>query len=148
MKKSILITVLFAFIATVAMAQPQMTKFKNVVSLPIENAYWHSDREIKLDDIQDLGDGDYSLPIKDSLVIRTNDERTKAMINNAPFGFRIIYNVQEDERRIVLWYDDDRIYCGYVYDKKIKACQRFGKTKEKAFRRGMNRFGFGFRPRR
>lgn len=157
MKRSILISVLFAFIATIAMAQPRMhvpfnndtTKYVNVVSLSIENAYWHSDKEISFEGIQDLGNGDYlfGLPQNDSIVIKTNADKTKARIVKknhflgAPFDYRFSFNVKEDERRIILYYEDNRVYFGYVYDKNFKACQPFRDVKEKEFRRGMNRFG-------
>lgn len=157
MKRFAFISVMLAFIATASMAQPRMTietsEYKNTVSLPIESAYWHSEKEITINGIQNLGEGDYlfKLPQKDSLVIKTNDKGDKAMIAKknhflgAPFDFRFLYNIKEDERRIVLWYEDNRLYCGYIYDKTLKACQPFRDVKEKEFRRGMNRFGFGFR---
>ena len=157
MKKSILMIVAALFIAMAAVAQPRpftfmhsdTTKYVNTVSLSIEKAFWHSDRDIDFEGVQVLGDGDYlfALPQSDSIVIKTNADKTKAKIVKknhflgAPFDMRFSYNIKEDEKRIILWYEDNRTYCGYIYDKNLKACQAFRDVKEKVFRRGMNRLG-------
>lgn len=157
MKKSILIALMLAFVATVSMvAQPQMhvpfnndtTKYVNVISLSLENAYWHSDKEIKVDGVQLVGDNDYlsPLPKSDSIVIKTNWDNTKAkIVKGAPFDYLFSFNVIENERRIVLYYEDNRVYFGYTYDKYFKACRPFREIKQKEFRRRMNGFGFRFR---
>lgn len=158
MKKSILITVLFAFIGTITMfAQPKImfldtTKYTDVVTLSIENRFFHTEREINFEGIQELGNGDYvhKLQHKDSLMFETNAEKTKAKIVKMnqflrlPMDRFLSFNVKEDERRIVLYYEDNRIYCGYIYDKYLKACQPFMNIKEKKFIRGMRKFGFAW----
>ena len=79
-------------------------------------------------------DGDYliSLPKGQKLVVAYNNDRTKAIIYRGfmtrhRFGhlWRTVYNVKDDEVRTILWYKDEHIYCGYIYDKKAKACQYF-----------------------
>lgn len=161
MKKSILITVLFAFIATFAFAQPRMvhpfidfSKYEKVDTLPLEMISVHFPTEIENENIAkqgvSLGGGDYMFPTlhHDNLVIKTNADRTKAIVVfksvivggrfELPIGGRYEYTIEENERRIVLWYKDNRTYCGYIYDKKYKICQCF--EERKAYRRFMRKF--------
>lgn len=65
------------------------------------------------------------IPSGNKLVIAYNEDKTKAIVLQSSFPFVRYkeYNVKEDERRIILWYDDNILYCGYVYDKKLNAAQ-------------------------
>lgn len=101
----------------------------------------------------DMGSGIYLLkmPEKHSMVILRLSEEGKAIVLHESFFisryfveptkyFRgprhnhYKYNIEENDRRLVLWYKDDRIYCGYTYDKKYKVCQYFEK-REKEWKR-------------
>jgi hypothetical protein len=159
MKKSILFIVLFAFIATFAVAQPRMhvpfnndtTKYVNVISLPIGMAYVHLPNQIEDGNLpsnaEDLDGGYYLFKLSpvDSLIITTDAANTKAKIVKksrflgVPFDGNITYNIKDDERRMILYYESKRAYFGYIYDKTAKACQYFSKKPE--FRHGMRRFG-------
>jgi len=161
MKKSILFTVLFAFIATVAMAQPRMvhpfidfSKYEKLDTLPLEMISVHFPTEIENENIAkngvSLGGGDYMFPTRhsDNIIIKTNADRTKAIIVfksivvggrfELPIGGRYEYTIEENDRRLILYYKDNRTYCGYIYDKKFKICQCF--EEKKAYKRFMRKF--------
>jgi hypothetical protein len=166
MKRSILISVLFAFIATIAMAQPQMarpqmlrpfidfSKYEKVDTLPLEMISVHFPTEIENENIAkngvSLGGGDYMFPTRhsDNIIIKTNADRTKAIVVfksivvggrfELPIGGRYEYTIEENDRRLILYYKDNRTYCGYIYDKKFKICQCF--EEKKAYRRFMRKF--------
>ena len=142
MKKSILFTVLFAFIATFAMAQPlrmarpfiDFSKYEKTDSFLLKGVY-----AIHVDSV-------FNLPTEAYLSIKTDAERKTAIVA-PPYGTPfMVYNIEENERRIVFWYQDNRIYCGLIYDKIEKVYQRFTERKKSEFNRRMH--GFGFRPRR
>ena len=40
------------------------------------------------------------------------------------------FNIDDNARRTVLWFNDKNIYCGYIYDKIYKACKYFESKKE------------------
>ena len=139
MKK--LLLMLFMAVCLSANAQPRFSEYNVVDSLPLEMVYIHLNKEIE--DAIDLGGGYYmvKMPYKDKIMYRTNSTRTKAIViyNSICFGSkRFEYNIEENEGRIILWYKDDRNYCGYIYDKKYKVCKYFESRKE--FRR-FRRFG-------
>ena len=79
------------------------------------------------------------LPHNDNLVIKTNKDRTKAIVlyNSYCFGRHLEFEVQENDRRIVLYNQDDKGYCGYIYDKYYKVAKYFESKKE--FNRFMRR---------
>ena len=151
MNKSILITALFAFIATFTFAQPKnpfidFSKYEKADSFLLEKVYVHLPVEFE-DGKQPqnstaLGSGYYlfELPHAQIMTIKTNGDRTKAVVTykslvvggrfEYPIGGRYEYNIEENDRRIVLWYKDDRTYCGYIYDKLIKVCKCFEERKE------------------
>lgn len=73
-------------------------------------------------------DGNYliALPKEMSLVVAYNNERTKAIVlNGYPWAKKKEYIVKYEGHRLVLYYKDEHLYCGYVYDEKVKACQYF-----------------------
>lgn len=134
-----LLLMLFMFVPTLLMAQPRFSEYDVVDSLPLEMVYIHLDKEIE--DAVNLGGGYYmvKMPHKDKIVFRTNSNRTKAIMiyHSICFGSkRFVYNIEENESRLVLWYKDNRNYCGYIYDKKYKVCKYFESKREfKRFRR-------------
>lgn len=142
MKKSILITLMLAFVATLSFAQPRMnprpfidfSKYEKVDSLPLERILLHFENGVDIEDAIYTGGGDYmvTMPHKDRIIIRTNADRTQAIVlyNSYCFGRHFEFNVQENERRIVLWYKGNRTYCGYIYDKVFKVCKYFESKKE------------------
>lgn len=73
--------------------------------------------------------GDYlvELPKESKLVIAFNTNKTKAIVldNGYMFGRRMEFNVKDDEARLVLFFKDEHVYCGYIYDKKTKAGKYF-----------------------
>ena len=117
-------------------------------SLKLEWAWVNVPQEIpESENVVNCGGGFYMLKLNEPryIVIRLNQDRTKAFLDNFhPMLLSREYNVFEDERSLVLWYESDRVYCGFVYNKQAKACDRFAKRK-KAFMKEFKRF---FKPRR
>jgi hypothetical protein len=125
--------------------------FTETETLPVEKVYVNLPFEIPADrmpaNATDLGSNFYmfELPHTDRIVIRTDKDRTKAVVDaksiavGGPFRFpvdhRYEYSVKEDGRRIILYYKDDRTYCGYIYDKELKVCQYFQDRKGSNLRR-------------
>lgn len=109
-------------------------KYEIVDSLPLERIMIHFNKEIDNDDFINLGSGDYLAPVphKDKFVIRFNNDKSKAIVvhNSYAFGRHYEFDVQENDRRIVLYYKDKNVYCGYVYDKVAKCCKYFESKKE------------------
>jgi hypothetical protein len=71
-------------------------------------------------------DGDYlvTLPKEQNLIFAYNEDRTKAIVlHGYMWGKRMEFNVKYNEARLILWYKDEHIYCGYIYESKLKACQ-------------------------
>ena len=150
--KKIILTFLFALIATFSFGQsPKMaphfrapidiTQYSVVDSLPLERIMIHFEKEIDNEDFISLGEGDYMAPIphKDNMVIRTNENKDKAIIvyNSYCFGRHFEFNIEDNEVRTVYWYKDKSIYCGYIYDKRYKVVKYFESRKE--FKRFMRR---------
>lgn len=151
MKKFIL-TFLFALIATLGFSQPNhvrhdfrpnidLSQYSVVDSLPLERITIYFEKEIDDDRLISLGSGYYMAPLphNDNLVIKTNKDRTKAIVlyNSYCFGRHLEFEVQENDRRIVLYNQDDKGYCGYIYDKYYKVAKYFESKKE--FNRFMRR---------
>ena len=118
-----------------------LTKYEVVDSLPIEHIMIHFDKEIDDENFISLGDGDYMAPVphKDNMIIKATSDKSKAIVihNSYAFGRHFEFNVEDNERRTILWYEDKGIYCGYIYDKTYKVCKYFESRKE--FRRFMRR---------
>lgn len=142
MKKFIL-TFIFALISVCSFSQPMqphfrppfdMSKYEVVDSLPLERITLHFEKEIDNEDFIDLGSGDYlaPLPHNDKIVIRTTSDKTKAIVlyNSYCYGRHFEFNVKDNERRTILWFENKRVYCGYVYDKKYKVAKYFETKKE------------------
>lgn len=142
MKK--LFTILLAFIVSFSYVQAQVPQrnhvrqFPNVDkmiycvidSLPLERITIYSPYDYEEgEDVIKLDDNSYlmKMPFKDKMVIATNKERTKAIIlyNSYAFGRHKEFNIKETDRRIILWYENEGIYCGYQYDKRYKVCKYF-----------------------
>jgi hypothetical protein len=134
------------FITLGMYAQPRMFDFSQYVkvdSLPLEMVYFHSDKELNGDSVIELGDGYYmaKTPFKGNLTIKTNSDRTMAIVMNRFHFDPFQYTIKEDERRIILYFKDKHVYRGYVYDKKLKAFQFYDSLKGyKKFMRRHNRF--------
>ena len=158
--KKIFITLVLAFVATLSIAQPRMmprpfvdfSQYEKVDSFLLEKVEVTLPFEIKEENLpKDAiaeGGGGYmfTLPHADKVVIKTNSDRTKAIIvrNSIAVGGRLNfifrpyeYNIEENEKRCVLWYKDDRTYCGYIYDKEFKVCKYFESRHKREFRRFM-----------
>lgn len=144
MKKFIL-TFVFVMFSVIGFAQTgfnrpffripvDFNKYEIVDSLPIERIMIHFNKEIDNEDFIDLGDGDYMAPVphKDNMVIRMNATKDKAVVihNSYAFGRHFEFDVQDNDKRIVLYYQDKNIYCGYIYDKEFKVCKYFESKKE------------------
>lgn len=143
--KKLVFTFLFALLATFTFAQmpqrmhhPRHFQMPNVDrmeycivdSLPLERITIYSPYDYgEADGIIKLGENSYlmEMPFNDKMVIATNKDRTKAIVlyNSYCFGRHKEFNIKENEKRIVLWYEDDDVYCGYTYDKKYKVCKYF-----------------------
>lgn len=139
--KKIIFTFIFAMFAIISFAQmpngprhfqrPKID-FKEycvIDTLPIERLYIYSPYDYDSSEVIDLGSGLYLInaPHKDKMVIRTNADRTKAIVvyNSYIFGRHKEFNIKETDKRIVLWYQDDTLYCGYQYDKRYKVGKYF-----------------------
>lgn len=109
-------------------------QFEVVDSLPLERIMIHFNKEIDDEKLISLGEGDYMAPVphKDNMIIRTNSDRTKAVVlyNSYCFGRHLVFDVQENDRRLILYHKDNNLYCGYIYDKKFKVCKYFESRKE------------------
>lgn len=70
-------------------------------------------------------EGDYliELPKAQKIVIAYNHNKTKAIVlHGYRWAKKMEFNVKDNEVRLILWYKDEHVYCGYIYDKKSKAC--------------------------
>lgn len=150
--KQLFLTFLFCLFTTFSFGQvPQMnhrfrpnvdlSKYEVVDSLPIERIMIHFEKEIDDDRLIDLGGGYYMAPVphNDNMIIRTTTDGKKGIIvyNSYSFGRHFEFNIENTERRMVLWYEDKNVYCGYIYDKKYKVCKYFESKKE--FKRFMRK---------
>jgi len=102
-------------------------KYEIVDSLPIERLYIHSPFDYDDETVISMGEGNYLIkaPHKDNVIIRRNRNNTKAIVvyNSYFFGRHKEFNIKENDNRLILWYEDDKLYCGYIYDKKYKTCK-------------------------
>lgn len=109
-------------------------KYEIIDSLPIERVMVHFNKEVDSEDLIYLGDGDYMAPVphKDRMIIKTTPDRTKAIVvyNSYAWGRHLEFNIREDNRHIILWYQNGNIYCGYVYDKEFKIAKYYESRKE------------------
>lgn len=146
MKKIIFIMLSMLFISIEMSAQPKMfdfSQYSNTDSLAVEMVYFHSDAVLTTEGIIDLGGGYYmaKTPFKTNFVIKTNADKTKAIVAHRFHFDPFQYTVKEDDRRITLYYKDKKVCRGYVYDKKLKVCQPFDSNKGyKKFIRRHDRF--------
>ena len=139
--RKFLFTILFTLIVSLSFAQmhngqrhfqrPKID-FKEyciVDTLPIERLYIYSPYDYDSSEVIDLGSGLYLInaPYPDKMVIRTNKDRTKAIVvyNSYIFGRHKEFNIKETDKRIVLWYQDEDLYCGYQYDKRYHVGKYF-----------------------
>ena len=159
--KKVLFTLLMAFVTIMSFAQQRMHRpfidyslYETVDSFQLEMVSVHLPFEITDENVLkngvSLGSGYYmfKMPKTDKVIIKTNADRTKAIVVyksfviggrfELPIGGRFEYNLTETDRRIVLWYKDNRHFCGYIYDKKYKVCQCFEEKKE--FNKFINKF--------
>ena len=91
--------------------------------------------------------GDYiiNLPRKGMIIVAYNKEATKAIVLKTigpQFVRHMEYNVKDDETRTVLYYKDEHLYCGYIYDKRIKAGRYFEAINEDEKEKLMERVPF------
>lgn len=148
--KRFILSLVFVLVASFGFAQaPRMSfmnrvdfnKYEVVDSLPIERIMIYFEKEIDDENLIDLGGGYYMAPVphNDKMIIRTTTDKTKAIVvhNSYAWGRHFEFNVEDNERRTVLWYEGKGIYCGYIYDKKYKVCRYFESKKE--FKRFMKR---------
>ena len=130
-----LIIVLMCLIVTNSYAQRHFrqyidfSEYEVVDSLPLERIYIYSPFDYDSDKVINAGEGNYliEMPHKDKMVIRVNKNRTKAIVvyNSYCFGRHKEFNIKDDNKRLILWYEDEDIYCGYIYDKFYKVCKYF-----------------------
>ena len=106
-----------------------ISKYEIVDSLVLERVSIYSPFDYEDDKVINNGDGNYliEIPHKDKMIIRKTKDNKKAIVvyNSIVFGRHKEFNIKENERRLVLWYDDDNLYCGYIYDKVFKVCKYF-----------------------
>ena len=106
-----------------------ISKYTVVDSLSLERIYIYSPFDYESDKIISTGEGTYliEMPHKDKMIIRKTKDEKKAIViyNSFVFGRHKEFNIKENERRLILWYEDEHIYCGYIYDKVYKVCKYF-----------------------
>ena len=99
-------------------------KYEVVDSLPLERLSIHSPYDYEDEKVINMGSGDYliEMPHKDRMIIRKTKDNKKAIViyNSIIFGRHKEFNIKDSEKRLILWYEDDNIYCGYIYDKYYK----------------------------
>lgn len=104
-------------------------KYEVVDSFPLERISIYSPFDYEGDKVISTGDGTYliEMPHKDRMIIQKTKDNTKAIVvyNSYCFGRHKEFNIKENSRRIILWYEDDDLYCGYIYDKVFKVCKYF-----------------------
>lgn len=84
-----------------------------------------------------------ALPREQNLVVAYDNERTKAIVlHGYPWAKRMEYTVKYEGYRLILYYKDKHVYCGYIYDERAKACQYFEAINESEKDRIVNRFPF------
>ena len=143
--KKLFISFALAIVSTLVFAQmpqrmhqprhfnmPDIDKMEYCIidSLPLERITIYSPYDYgETDGVIKLGENTYlmEMPFSDKMLIATNKERTKAIVlyNSYAFGRHKEFNIKETDRRLILWYEDDDVYCGYQYDKKYKVCKYF-----------------------
>ena len=64
------------------------------------------------------------------------------MLHGYAWGKRMEFNVKYEGSRLILWYKDEHLYCGYIYDNKVKACQYFEAINDSEKDRLVKRFKF------
>ena len=170
MKKFIFMTSLMLFSIT-CFGQMPVRQFINekdyelVDSLPLErfqtyvpdsnlvqNIQERFGSKVKENDIIQLGNCEYmfKLPVKDKILLKYNKDKTKAIIINSSIihgiGMHFFeFNVKDDERRQVLYYDDDNVLCGIIYDKFYRVAKYFHHEKKEVGKRQFRRMRRAFR---
>lgn len=67
------------------------------------------------------------LPRSSKIIIAYNKERSKCIVLRSGYQFmrHMEYTVKDDETRLILYYKDKKMYCGFIYDKRAKAGSYF-----------------------
>ena len=106
-----------------------ISKYEIIDSFAIERISIYSPFDYEDDKIINSGNGDYliEIPHKDKMIIRKTKDNKKAIVvyNSIVFGRHKEFNIKDSDRRTILWYEDDNLYCGYIYDKVYKVCKYF-----------------------
>jgi hypothetical protein len=139
MRKFILASILCLFAVSAFSQAPRRFHFRNVYTtvdtLIVKGVQFARPNK----------DGDYLITLQNeqNLIIAYNSDHTKAIVlHGYAWGKRMEFNVKYNEARLVLWYKDEHIYCGYIYDTKHKACQYFEAINESEKDRLVKRFKF------
>jgi len=118
----------------------------------IQHIEARSGEKLKENQIIELGGNEYvfELPVKDKVLVKYNKDKTKAIITNSGIihGIGLYffeYNVKSDERREILYYEDNNILCGLAYDKRYKMAKYFRYEKKEIGRRQFRRVRQAFR---
>lgn len=131
-----LLLFLLLSIATLSYAQSRhfrnyidISKYEIIDSFTLERISIYSPFDYEDDKIINAGNGDYliEIPHKDKMIIRKTKDGKKAIVvyNSIIFGRHKEFNIKDSDRRTILWYEDNNIYCGYIYDKVYKVCKYF-----------------------
>lgn len=89
--------------------------------------------------------GDYLITLhkEQKIIIAYNNDHSKAIVlHGYMWGKRMEFNVKYEGSRLILWYKDDYLYCGYIYDEKVKACQYFEAISESEKEKITKKFPF------
>lgn len=135
MKKIFILILLFLSVNCLAQNRKyfreyiDLSKYEVIDSLPLERIFIYSPFDYESDKVISTGDGTYliEMPHKDKMIIRKTKDNDKAIViyNSFIFGRHKEFNIEDSDRRLVLWYEDDDIYCGYIYDKQYKVAKYF-----------------------
>lgn len=106
------LSILLMLCATICSAQH---RYAEIDSLILEKMYVDRTAET------------FSVEIPSKMIIAYNQDKTKAIVlrNSYVVGKHLEFNVKDEPHRLILWYKDDHLYCGYIYDKRVKSCDYF-----------------------
>ena len=135
--KKLFLTMFFAIIAVAMFAQPRFFPGQNA-HVRFNTMYTVID-SLTLEQIPTpfpTEDNDYlmELPHAGKMIIAYNADRTKAKVlfNGTPIkrhhsviNHFMEYDVKDSDARLILYHKDDFMFCGYIYDKTVKACKYF-----------------------
>ena len=74
-----------------------------------------------------IGAEEFLINLPTSVIIAYNKDKSKAIVlkNGYLYGKHFEFNVKDDPTRLILWYKNKKLYCGYIQDKRVKTAKYF-----------------------